>query len=56
MKTDMESNVITYKDWLVAKGSRQRQGIDYEETFSMLAMITSKKGYSLPLLLIIIMR
>ena len=56
MKTDMEGNAITYKSRLVAKGSRQRQGIDYEDTFSMLAMLTSKKGYSLSLLLIIIMR
>ena len=37
-KTNMEGNVITY----VAKGFRQRQGIDYDETFSLLAMFKSK--------------
>ena len=37
-KTNMEGNVITY----VAKGFRQRQGIDYDETFSLFAMFKSK--------------
>ena len=33
----MEGNVITYK----AKGYRQRQGIDYDKTFSPVAMLKS---------------
>ena len=40
-KTDMEGNVITYKARLVAKGYRQKQGISYDETFSLVAMLKS---------------
>src|SRR5262249_5767852 len=40
-KTDMDGNVITYKACLVAKGYRQRQGIDFDETFSPVAMLKS---------------
>ena len=40
-KTDMEGNVITYKARLVAKGYRKKQGVDYDETFSPIAMLKS---------------
>ena len=40
-KIYMEGNVITYKARLVAKGYHQRQGVDYDETFSIVAMLKS---------------
>ena len=40
-KTNMEGNVITYKARLVAKGYRKKQGIDYDKTSSLVAMLKS---------------
>ena len=40
-KTNMEGNVITYKARLIAKGYHQRQGIAYDETLSLVAMLRS---------------
>ena len=40
-KTNADGNVIVYKARLVAKGFRQVQGVDYDETFSLVAMLKS---------------
>ena len=38
---DADSSVIIYKAWIVAKGFRQVQGVDYNEIFSTVAMFKS---------------
>jgi hypothetical protein len=40
-KTDADGNVTVYKARLVAKGFWQVQGVDYDETFSPIAMFKS---------------
>jgi hypothetical protein len=38
-KKDMDANVHIYKARLIAKGFCKVQGVDYDETFSLVAML-----------------
>jgi hypothetical protein len=40
-KTDADANVTIYKAQFIAKGYRQVQGVDYDETFSPVSMLKS---------------
>src|SRR3954454_16055560 len=40
-KIDADGNITVYKARLVAKGFRKIQGVDYDETFSLVAMLKS---------------
>ena len=40
-KIDMDGNVHIHKARLVAKGFKQIQGVDYDVTFSLVAMLKS---------------
>ena len=42
-KTDADGNITVYKARLVAKGFQQVQGVDYNETFSPVAMLKSAR-------------
>ena len=38
-KTDADSSVTIYKARIIAKGFRQVQGVDYDESFSLVSML-----------------
>ena len=40
-KTDADSSVTIYKARIVKKGFRQVQGVDYDESFSLVSMLKS---------------
>ena len=41
IKTDMDGKIVVYKARLVAKGFKKVHGIEYDETFSPMAMLKS---------------
>ena len=49
-KTDMDGNVYTFKERLVAKGLKQTHGVHYDETFSPVAML---KSIRIPLAIVV---
>ena len=44
-KMDAEGSVTIYKARLVAKGFRQVQGVDYNEIFSLVAMLKVRRNH-----------
>ena len=40
-KTDADTSVTIYKAWIVVKGFRQVQGVDYDKIFSLISMLKS---------------
>lgn len=45
-KANIEGKIVTYKPRLVAKGYKQRQGIDFEKTISPVALLKSTKIFT----------
>ena len=43
-KTYVDSSVTIYKAIIVAKGFRQVQGVDYDESFSLVSMLKSVRN------------
>jgi hypothetical protein len=43
VKRDPEGNIVKYKARLVAKGYAQRQGVDYQEVFALVARLETMR-------------